>query len=130
VRLYTLEEARALLPRIMPVLAELKVVAGMVREHMETVATQQRVVPGNGHLKADAFTDEEAESRQAEHRRWEACIKELTELGIEIKDPESGLIDFYHERDGEVVFLCYRHGEPDIDYWHTLQGGFAGRRPL
>lgn len=129
-RLYTVEEARALLPRIIPILAELRAVAVTVREQMTAMAAQQKVVPGNGHLAADPFVDEKANPHQDEHDRWEACLRELTEMGIEVKDPEAGLIDFYHERDGEVVFLCYRHGETDIVYWHTLDGGFAGRQPL
>ena len=38
--------------------------------------------------------------------------------------------DFYHERDGELVFLCFKLGESDITHWHSLAGGFAGREPL
>ena len=47
-----------------------------------------------------------------------------------MKDPERGLIDFYHERDGQVVYLCWQLGEPDIEWWHDTEAGFAGRQPL
>jgi hypothetical protein len=50
--------------------------------------------------------------------------------GIEIKDPDTGLIDFYAKRGAEVVYLCWRKGEKEIGFWHTLQGGFAGRKPI
>jgi hypothetical protein len=58
-------------------------------------------------------------------------VKEINDRGIELKDIESGLIDFPHIRqNGEEVFLCYRLGEPAIVAWHSLEGGFAARRPL
>lgn len=58
-------------------------------------------------------------------------VKEINDRGIELKDIESGLIDFPHIRqNGEEVFLCYRLGEEAIVAWHSLEGGFAGRRPI
>ena len=50
--------------------------------------------------------------------------------GIEVKDVHTGLIDFYARRGAEVVYLCWRRGEPEVGYWHTLQGGFTGRKPI
>lgn len=46
------------------------------------------------------------------------------------KDPARGLVDFHHERGGEVVFLCYELAEADIVSWHPIEAGYAGRRPL
>lgn len=58
-------------------------------------------------------------------------LKRLDELGVTVKGIEQGLIDFPHvRRSGEEVYLCFRAGEPDIDFWHDLEHGFAGRRPL
>jgi hypothetical protein len=57
-------------------------------------------------------------------------IEELTELGVQIKDLDSGLVDFPSYRDGEEILLCWQLGEDEIAWWHTLGGGFAGRRPL
>lgn len=128
-RLYTVEEARALLPRLIPLLVDLRELARILRGHMEATAQAQRTVPGNGHLGAPLTEDANAALKRS-HERWGALTRELEELGVELKDPESGLIDFYHERDGEIVYLCYRLGEPDIAWWHTLDGGFAGRRPI
>jgi hypothetical protein len=50
--------------------------------------------------------------------------------GIEVKDLDSGLVDFYAVLDQEVVFLCWRRGEPDVGYFHRLDGGFRTRRPI
>jgi hypothetical protein len=47
-----------------------------------------------------------------------------------VKDLETGLVDFYAERDGESVFLCWQFGEPSVAYWHPIEGGFAARQPI
>lgn len=62
--------------------------------------------------------------------RLEEAVVGLQSEGIEIKDLSSGLVDFYAVRDGELVLLCWRLGEPEVGFYHTLTGGFAGRRPL
>ena len=63
-------------------------------------------------------------------RRLEGEVASLQEEGIEVKDLDTGLIDFYSMRDGEVVFLCWQRGEDGIAYYHTLEGGYRNRRPL
>jgi hypothetical protein len=56
---------------------------------------------------------------------------ELHELGIQLKDYSRGLIDFPSMRDGRVVLLCWQLGEDEqIEWWHELETGFAGRQPL
>ncbi len=62
--------------------------------------------------------------------RWNKSIREIEDVGILIKNPDLGLVDFYSIRDGQVVFLCWQRGEPEVRYWHTLEGGYGGRRPL
>ena len=59
-----------------------------------------------------------------------ADLASITADGIEVKDLDTGLVDFYAKRGQEVVFLCWRKGESEIGFWHTLQGGFAGRKPM
>ena len=62
--------------------------------------------------------------------RLESEVAELQGEGIEVKDLESGLIDFYGLVDGEVVFLCWQRGEEEVAFYHTLDGGYRSRRPL
>jgi hypothetical protein len=57
-------------------------------------------------------------------------IDRVRELGGEVKDVEIGLIDFPSRRLGEEILLCWRLGEKKIGYWHTVESGFAGRRPV
>nr|MDQ3745855.1 DUF2203 domain-containing protein [Acidobacteriota bacterium] len=60
-----------------------------------------------------------------------ASSGELEELGVQLKDFERGLIDFPAMRDGRVVLLCWQMGEGDeLEWWHDLEAGFAGRQPL
>ncbi len=59
-----------------------------------------------------------------------AELVRLHELGVELKDPAIGLIDFRSLREGRIIYLCWRLGEPTIAYWHDLDTGFAGRQPL
>jgi hypothetical protein len=54
----------------------------------------------------------------------------LHDRDIELKDLQMGLIDFYHEREGRIVYLCWRLGEPEVLFWHDLDTGFAGRQLL
>lgn len=61
----------------------------------------------------------------------EATFNQLHTLGAMLKDLERGLVDFYGERDGDIILLCWRQGEePRIRHWHALEGGFAGRQPV
>jgi hypothetical protein len=82
---------------------------------------------------ADA-ADPRAESLERETTRLAAevdgFVAELAALGIEVKDYGTGLIDFPAERDGRPVYLCWRLGEPTVQYWHELDAGFAGRQPV
>jgi hypothetical protein len=55
---------------------------------------------------------------------------ELEKLGIQLKDRRTGLIDFPSELEGRRVLLCWRLGEPSVQFWHDEHAGFAGRRPL
>lgn len=59
-------------------------------------------------------------------------VRDLNHRGIELKDIDKGLIDFPALRPatGEEVYLCFMLGEQTIDHWHTLDGGFAGRKPI
>jgi hypothetical protein len=54
----------------------------------------------------------------------------IQEYDVFVKDVNSGLIDFPSIRDGEVVFLCWQYGEDEVEYWHELESGFQGRKPL
>jgi hypothetical protein len=58
------------------------------------------------------------------------CVNEIHGLGAQVKDADEGLVDFPALRGDEEVLLCWKLGEDEIAYWHSLEDGFAGRRPL
>jgi len=63
-------------------------------------------------------------------RRYRDGWKQVEQLGAVVKDPSTGLIDFYGRIDDRLVWLCWRYGEDRIAYYHELDAGFAGRKPL
>lgn len=131
-RLYTEAEARTLLPQVIPVLEQLREALQQLRALNAAISAEAKGASGDGNLLADPWTEGERGENRADAltKRLRSAASRLERWGIELKDPERGLIDFYHERDGEVVFLCFQLGEPGIRFWHTLEGGFAGRQPL
>jgi hypothetical protein len=63
-------------------------------------------------------------------REIEKFRRELAALGVEFKDAVLGLVDFPAERDGRTIYLCWRLGEPEVEHWHEVSAGYAGRQPL
>jgi len=122
-RLFTVEEANALLPHLRELLADVAVHLGALREkapHLEPILA---AAGSNGGGRVGSEYGVEA-------YRLYAAIERIRELGVLIKDLDSGLVDFPHERDGRVVFLCWLPEEDRITHWHELDAGYAGRQPL
>lgn len=128
VRIYTLAEARAALPQIILLLERIQAASRGLRELEATIAQATTKSATNGHLPHDPLTEEDIHETLTDD--LSAALQELHSLGVELKDAERGLIDFYYERDGEVVYLCYMLGEDGITSWHRIDDGFAGRQPL
>ena len=57
-------------------------------------------------------------------------VERIRKLGVVLKDLDMGLLDFPHEREGRIVFLCWHPPEENVAYWHDLDAGYAGRQPL
>jgi len=127
-RIYTLEDARAALPAIIPLLERIRAASHGLRELQGQVARASGKSATNGHMPVDDIKGEDRHEALA--RELSGAIAELNTFEIELKDPDRGLIDFYHERDGQLVYLCFMLGEIDISTWHHIDAGFAGRQPL
>jgi hypothetical protein len=131
-RLFTLDEANALLPRVRELAESLQARAARLD------ALQAQL----GALRAQKHRGEhpvQGESRLVQEVLGETArigvemrgeIEALLALGCELKDVRTGLVDFRTRRDDRTVYLCWRLGEGDIRYWHELDTGFAGRQPL
>jgi len=130
VRHFTPEEAKAALADVRPVVEQM---VAHRRAHVEAQARQEELegsIRGNGGGIPPAELAEAAAEVEREARELAHTIDELTALGVEVKDIDEGLVDFPALRRGETVLLCWKLGEDDIEYWHTLEDGFADRRPL
>ncbi|HEX6540487.1 MAG TPA: DUF2203 domain-containing protein [Ktedonobacterales bacterium] len=126
---FTRAEAESLLPRITPVLREIQRLRRDQTTHNEAVAADRAKILGNGHLPPDKLLEHQAASAAAE-RQIARLARAVSELGILIKDFDTGLVDFPAMRAGRVVYLCWQLGEPHITWWHETSTGFAGRMPL
>jgi hypothetical protein len=126
-QLFTVVEANALLPHLIPLLTRLRSLKKQLDETREELEQLIPAMRSNGH-GGEVRT---LERRIAEHvDGLSSGIRRLTQLGIEVKDLDQGLIDFPSLRDGRVVYLCWRLGEERVGFWHDLDAGFAGRQPL
>ena len=123
VHYFTVEEANAALPALRVIVAK------MLEARQRIVDAQPQVWPvlekaaGNGGsaLASTVLVDFEIVQRS---------VKAIQKMGIELKDINTGLVDFLAERDGRDVYLCWRYDEPSVAHWHDLETGFSGRQPL
>lgn len=126
-RLFTHAEATALLPLLRPRLqhlAAMKRRLDSVREEFNALRQQARV---NGHAKRAQELERDLQTLVHD---LNAELAAIHALGIAVKDLAIGLVDFPSEREGRVVYLCWRMDEPTIIAWHELDGGYMGREPL
>lgn len=122
-RLFTVEEANALLPKLQELLLDVGRHRDDLREkapHMEPIL---RAAATNGGGKIGSEYSVEAYNLYS-------AIERIREEGVILKDLEMGLLDFPHERDGRVVFLCWHPPEERVAFWHEIEAGYAGREPL
>lgn len=128
-RLFTLEEANAMLPLVKAIATDLAKLAGEVLERRERLAA---LLGAREQKAGDPYSDELFQERadlNHDLERLQGYIDELRSLGVEAKGPQ-GLVDFPTMIDDRVAFLCWHIGEPEVLYWHEIDAGFAGRQPL
>ena len=128
---FTAAEANATLPLVRAIVRDITALARDLRDRHERLS-RVRGKEQHGAL-GDAY-QEELQQVQAEferdQERMQEYEQELRHLGVELKDPFSGLVDFPCWMNGHEVYLCWRSGEPDVGYWHEVDAGFAGRQKL
>lgn len=124
---YTVAEANRLLPELTALLHELQEQAESLTHLQADLKAIRLQILSNGHGKQVEQVTIQVATREHQVRQ---NLARLQTLGIELKDLQMGLIDFYHQRDDAVVFLCWRLGEPEVTYWHPLDRGYSSRQPL
>jgi hypothetical protein len=124
---FTVERANRTLPLVR------KIVEDVVRQHrlwrekileLDLVASSARTGEPRGRA------EELERDAQALAREIDGFQQELEKLGIQLKDRRLGLVDFPSEMNGRPILLCWRLGEPEVQFWHEVDAGYAGRQPL
>lgn len=118
-------------------LAVVRPVAERLVDHRRTWRTASKkrselgaLVQGNGGgLGTSDFAELEAEL-EALGSEIERCVAELDELGVQVKDLDEGLLDFPAVHEGDEILLCWKVGEERVAWWHGIDEGFAGRKPI
>lgn len=132
-RILTVEQANRLLPKVRELLAALRAQQVSLEQLEHAVAVTE--LEG---LQHDGRPSPQAQAKAAAHStRLEDGLTTLHEtlgrldaLGCQLKDLDEGLVDFFTIHQGQLVYLCWREGEKSIRYWHHLEDGFPGRRPI
>ena len=129
-RHFTPDEANAELGAVRPLVERM---VAQRQAHVAALARQEELeghIRGNGGGIPPAELAETAAGVERVARELAKTIDDIVAHGAEIKDLDEGLIDFPALRHGETVLLCWKLGEDEIRYWHTLEAGFAGRQEL
>ena len=130
-RTYTVEEANNELPRVRRIVSQIAELSALVPEleDQARIAEYESKRPGAGpdvrerqQQARDAVGGAEMELLKA--------VANLNGMGIQLKGPLEGLIDFPSYRDGELVELCWKLGEERVEHWHRIGEGFVGRKKL
>jgi hypothetical protein len=127
---FTVAEANAMLPLVRAIVGDVMVLARELRdrhERLTRVRAKDRGVLGEAYQEELQHVQDDFERDQERMQEYE---QELRDLGVELKDYFTGLLDFPCRMNGREVYLCWRAGEAEVAYWHELDAGFAGRQKL
>ena len=128
---FTLDEAQSLLP----------VLESLLKRAMEGRRSAQDLESGlsgiaqriyfSGGMRVNTANVARQRAEIEDHlKRVRESVAEIDAIGVQVKDLESGLLDFPCRVDDQVVLLCWRMGEPSIEHWHTVESGFQDRQPV
>jgi hypothetical protein len=122
-RYFTLDEANTAVITLRPLVAEMLDIRQAILDLQPELEPVLHKVAGNGGSKI-------ASQVARQFQRLQEIMELIAASGAELKDINSGLLDFRSRREGREVYLCWRYGEGEIRFWHDLDAGFAGRQPL
>jgi hypothetical protein len=121
-RLYSVDEANALLPQLRPVIERIKATEEVMASDRSLATVREKAAQNGGGTPTSKAL--------AAAKQLEQDLTRLSEWGIILRDPSIGLVDFLHQREGKTVCLCWKLGEPNVEWWHPIETGIAGRAHL
>jgi len=132
-KVFSVEEANQLLSQVTPLVHQLQDLQdSIIKTNQQLDEQVQKLSQGNGYPIQDIRQQiaELTKQKLNQIEAFQSALQQLETLGCLLKDVTMGLVDFYSMRNDELVFLCWRLGEDQIHFWHSLEGGFSTRQPL
>jgi hypothetical protein len=128
---FTLDEAQSLLPVLESLLKRAIEGKRSAEEAEQNLSGLARRIYFSGGMSVDVTKVANSRAEMEAHvQRVRESIAEIDSIGAQVKDLDAGLLDFPCRLDDQVVLLCWRMGEPAIDYWHPVESGFKDRQPV
>jgi len=122
-RHFTLQEANEALVTIRPLMDEVQAIRQKILENQPEAWPAIEKSAGNGGNRAIGQMIQDFE-------RFDELVHRIQDTGVLIKDINVGLLDFPALKNEREVYLCWQYGEDDIQFWHEVEAGFAGRQPI
>ena len=122
-RFFTLDEANTALETIRPLMDEAQAIRARILDQQPDIWPALERAAGNGGSAVLSKTIKEFD-------RLNEIVHRILATGAQLKDLNTGLLDFPARRMDREVLLCWKHGEPEVLFWHETDAGFAGRRPI
>jgi hypothetical protein len=130
-RYFTLDEARAALPLVGRSIREAATAKNRYEQAEQSIQNLTQRILMNGGVSVDTTLAEAWKNQyDSSGTALKSALERIEEMGVLVKDIDSGLVDFPTLFEGTEVYLCWRADEPDISHWHGVNEGFAGRKPI
>jgi len=128
---FTLDEAQSLLP-VLEALLKRAIDGKRAAEEVESQLSDlsRRIYLAGGMRVNMAEVASQRAEMESHLERVRESISEIDSIGVQVKDLDTGLLDFPFRLDEDIVLLCWRLGETAIEHWHTVESGFQGRQPV
>ncbi|HCR72300.1 MAG TPA: hypothetical protein DIW23_12705 [Anaerolineae bacterium] len=120
---YTPKEANNLLEIVRPMIFEVMTISNKIQDNQPELWDLAQKSAGNG-------GNAKLSKLLPDFDRLHSLLHQIQDMDIEIKDPTIGLIDFVALKDGREVYLCWKYGEEQIQFYHEIEAGFAGRQKI
>jgi len=130
---FTAASANRTLPLVRMIVSDIVELYREVADRRDRLAAMERGRANAPVREGDPYREEVEQVQRVleqDEERLKTFVAELNDLGVELKDPVMGLVDFPTSMNGQTAYLCWKLGEPEVAFWHGLDSGFAGRQPL
>ena len=130
VKVFTVEEANQLIPKLAELITKIRANQEEILAKEVEIDSLEILCPGPEEGKLSPEVAREAGVYNELVGQFYSLIDEVHELGCFLKDVETGLVDFYTLHENRVVYLCWKLGEKEVEFWHEVGRGYAYRQPI